>query len=94
MHMFIVPWLYVTLSCFTQLSLNFSFILWTKQLNSGARLLHDVVKYLVISSDNHLDFHFEMSSVLLIFRKSLSFVVWDTKQFCKTSSSRWFLPWK
>ena len=59
------------LSCFKQLSSNFTFYLLPIYLNTGARLLLDVVEGLIISSDNPLDVNFEIRSVSPIFLKYL-----------------------
>ena len=59
------------LSCFKQLSSNFTLYLLPIYLNTGARLLLDVVEGLIISSDNPLDVNFEIRSVSPIFLKYL-----------------------
>ena len=59
------------LSCFKQLSSNFTLYLLPIYLNTGARLLLDVVEGLIISSDNPLDVNFEIRSVSPISLKYL-----------------------
>ena len=59
------------LSCFKQLSSNFTLYLLPIYLNTGARLLLDVVEGLIISPDNPLDVNFEIRSVSPIFLKYL-----------------------
>ena len=72
----IFPWLNVLLSWSEQLPLSFTLDLVPK--DSGARLLSDVVGSLIISSDNPLNFHSEIQSVLPIFLKYLH-TDWNTK---------------
>ena len=58
----------------------FNFVLFHTRQNydDGARLLSDVAGGLVLSSDNPLDFHDEIWSLLLIFLKYL-YIGWNTK---------------
>ena len=75
----IFPKVTVILPCFKQHPSNVTFVLLPKWLNTGARLLSDVVRGLIRqSSDNPLDFHDEIRSVLPIFLKYL-YIGWNTK---------------
>ena len=58
----------------------FNFVLFHTRQNydDGARLLSDVAGGLVLSSDNPLDFHDEIWSLLLIFVRYL-YIGWKSK---------------
>ena len=58
-------------SCFKQFSLNFVLALVAIYVKEEARLLSDVEKGLILSSDNSINFHAEIWSVLPIFLKYL-----------------------
>ena len=59
--MFIIaPCLYVPLSCFKQSPSNFTLILWPMYDNFGVALIPDILKDLISSSHNPLDFHEEI----------------------------------
>ena len=66
-------WLIVILSCFKQLPLNFTCIVLPVYFSVGADVLSGG---LITSSDNPLDFHSEIWSLLLIF---LKYVSWNAK---------------
>ena len=75
----IFPWVYVRLFyCFKQPPLNFSLILLPRYSINGERLPSDGEGGLILSSDNSLDFYYEIYFVLAITLKYL-YVGWNPK---------------
>ena len=74
----IVLWVYDTLGCCKQLPVNSIRILLQQKSINGVRLLSDVARVLIVSSDNPLDFHYEIYFAWAITLKYL-FISWNTK---------------
>ena len=85
----IVSWGNISLFCFNQPPLSFSFILLPRQSINGERLLSDVEGGLMLSSNNPLDFH---SKIYICISNHYKISGWNTKRFCVPSSSKWLLP--
>ena len=74
----IVLWVYDTFGCCKQLPVNSIRILLQQKSINGVKLLSDVARGLIVSSDNPLDFHEEIYFALATTLKYL-FISWNTK---------------
>ena len=66
-----MSWLNLALSCFEHWPSSFILILKPMWFYDGARLLSDVAGDLIFLSDNPLNFHAEIWSVLQVLLKNL-----------------------
>ena len=66
MHIFpLLPWVNVILSHFKQLLLNSTLIYESRKFNKGLGVLSDVVRGLIVSLGNPLDFHYKIKKIFL-----------------------------
>ena len=73
--MYVFPWVNVSLSCFKQLSSNFTLFCYQE---TGSRILSHVAGGLTIPSDKPLDFDNKIRSLLLLSIKYL-YIDWKNK---------------